>query len=874
MRYTTSMIQSLRAAVLAAILASGCTAVGHRRIEGPGVDFEGPPDRPRVLLVIISGLRNDTLVNYLRVLRQEDFEPSWHSGLALLGADGFTIAPSSRAEAPLPAGGLAALATLLTGTYPDQHGITGQRFAGYDFEGRDAGRVYFEDGFQPAGASGTPLSRLLLAPTLFERLAGVRRTAAVFHPFGQGASWNVPRDVFTTVTALAPDDSGAAASPLLDEGTRAGAIEVLLAADPPDVVSLAFRSVLTESCSQPDSDCDSGRGDLALVQRHALEAVDGHLWRLLRKYRAARPDAYAATTLLLLGTGGVLDRHGGGPGRGAHALDSAAVRARLAGRSEGACAEWWHDAPMRFSPSGASLWIDLEDAPPGQRRGLRRALGCAEEAIEMTLDDEGWLAGAAWVPPDALGGIGPRASRVKARLQAVFEGAMPVDRRQRALRKMRRAFDDGGRSGEVLLFARAPWHFVAAAPRTVWQTMRRSEMRARWPSSRREAVAISEDIGRPRNAEIGQRARAARRVETLPHPRRHLAATPGGLEDAAVGTAFLVASRQLDDDSARALRTTPIELADVTPTVLALVDAPAETLEGLERPPLLRRDGRAVRLRPADRQIAVPAWRPAPTSTWSEDAESGRVGLVEPTKLWPPEMVTLRLGDSRWTWRSEGDWPADAPCEYGEADGRRSWSCVAALAPGPPTTLVAATRRDPSAADGSTDATDDTLRAIIVGDAAPTIESADLSCASATAAEVRLVARNPHGLASVALEVVDAAGPSVATRRLAEVGGLKAVNCADPLAETCAWTATAPNLDATVSVPFEARLLDHQIRSSRLRRPSRDALARMRSTSSLKPPPRRAYIAVRVCGVEGRCARQALMTDDAYRAALERGCPP
>ena len=114
----------------------------------------------------------------------------------------------------------------------------------------------------------------------------------------------------------------------------------------------------------------------------------------------------------------------------------------------------------------------------------------------------------------------------------------------------------------------------------------------------------------------------------------------------------------------------------------------------------------------------------------------------------------------------------------------------------------------------------------------------------------------------------------MATRRLAEVGGLKAVNCADPLAETCAWTATAPNLDATVSVPFEARLLDHQIRSSRLRRPSRDALARMRSTSSLKPPPRRAYIAVRVCGVEGRCARQALMTDDAYRAALERGCPP
>ncbi len=61
----------------------------------------------------------------------------------------------------------------------------------------------------------------------------------------------------------------------------------------------------------------------------------------------------------------------------------------------------------------------------------------------------------------------------------------------------------------------------ADPPRTLRQTKRPSDVRARRPSSRREAVAISEDIDRFRNAEIGWRARAARRVATLPQrPRR------------------------------------------------------------------------------------------------------------------------------------------------------------------------------------------------------------------------------------------------------------------------------------------------------------------------------------------------------------------
>ena len=456
--------------VASALLCAGCVAVGHNRVPGPKVAEAGAPDRPRVLLVVAEGLRSDTLVGYLRTLREEDFAPEWHSGLALLGADGFALAPSTRAEAPLPAGGLAAAATIVTGAYPDAHGVPGNRFvvdgARFDFESAaDAGRIYFDDAYQPPGEAGTPLTRLLRRPTLYERLGG-RRVAAVFHPFGRGADWYVPDDVGTAVTALVPDETGAAATPLLDEGTRAAANVVLLAEDPPDLVTLGFRGVLTESCYQPDSDCDGGRGDLGRVQRQALRVLDGHLWRLLRKYRAARPEAYAATTLLLVSTGGVVDRRGEAPERGAHTLDAHAVVERLAERSDAACATWWREGrgrgDIRLAPNGGTLHLTLGRAPRGQQHRTRRALGCIQAALEATLEDEGWLGGAAWLPPDALGVPGPRSARVEARLQPIYAGTLPVHRRERTLRKMRRIFDDGedARTGQAVLFAAAPWHFV------------------------------------------------------------------------------------------------------------------------------------------------------------------------------------------------------------------------------------------------------------------------------------------------------------------------------------------------------------------------------------------------------------------------------
>ena len=420
--------------------------------------------------MVVDGLRSDALVEYLRVLRERDYEPQWRSGLALLGEAGFTLATSTRAEAPFPAGSLAATATLVTGAFPDTHGVAGTRFVASGDDGRkrafdftraaDAGRIYFSDGYRAPTGAPTGLSRLLRTPTVYERLAPTHRSAVVFHGFGHGAEWYVPADVGATVVSLIPDETGAAATPLLDAGTRAAATDLLLGPDPPDLITLAFRGALTESCLQPDADCGGPRGDLTAIQRGALHALDSHLWHLLRKYRAAHPNAFGRTTLLLVGTGGVVDRRGEG-GRGVHALSADATLDHLAGHGADGCADWLRGAraagELEFSGNGGSAQLTVRRGPPGQRHLAAWRLGCLAGASLAAIDDGDRLAGGAWLGPEALGKPGPRATRVTVHLRPVFEGALPAHRRERTRLKIRRTFDDAPerRTGDVLLFAEA-----------------------------------------------------------------------------------------------------------------------------------------------------------------------------------------------------------------------------------------------------------------------------------------------------------------------------------------------------------------------------------------------------------------------------------
>ena len=307
--------------ILLALLAAGCSTIGYDRLPGPSPVTPIAPDAPHAILVIVDGLRADVLETYLRTLRENDQEPAWPSGLALLARDGFRLAQSARAEVAFPGFGLAADATLITGQYPDATGIPGSVFyeAGpegglrrFDFlSAPDAARIYFEPGFALPDAEHRPLLETLLrAPTVYERLAGAGRSVAVLHQLGRGAEWLVPDRSGDGINAVLQHEFSAWTVPLFDRGVRNAAIDVLLSGAPPRLLTLYFRGVSSGSCFQALRTCSADAPDLATIQAETLQVVDGHLERVLKVLQGAQPEAFRRTTVIIAGTGGLTARGG------------------------------------------------------------------------------------------------------------------------------------------------------------------------------------------------------------------------------------------------------------------------------------------------------------------------------------------------------------------------------------------------------------------------------------------------------------------------------------------------------------------------------------------------------------------------------------
>ncbi len=805
--------------LLSLIHLGGCLSVGANRIAPPGPTGSAADGGAPVLLVVVEGLRVDALRDHLRRIREEDFEPEWPSGLAMLGAAGFELATSERASAPLPAGGLAALGSIATGAFPGAHGVPGDRFHEVDAEGRvraydfragpDAARLLLGAGGAPVGES--PLDALLRVPTLHQRLAASHRSVSVFFPFGAGAERLVPADLQTAVVSRLPTDASSGAAPLLDHAAREAAVERLLGGPAPDLLTIAFGRVRTDSCYQEDADCDDDSVELRVAQRRALRRVDEHLWRLLRAWRRAHPEGFERATVLLTGTGGAVRR------AKSQRMDADALRARLAEGAGPECGEVLRGPDVRIDLDDGVARFTLRPAPPGQQEPVLRARTCLSAALEAAVAEAPWVAGAVWLPP---GGTGPRAQRAVVELRPSFERALPAWLRTRTRVRLRRAFDDAARSrsGDALLFASAPTWFS------------------------------EEPLGAPAGAGFG------------------------GLEPAAMGTAFLVASRSLEDTFASTLRTTAVELADIVPTVLALLGVGGEAAAGLERPPLLRRDESVLRLVAADRRLTLPERSGAPTAAWIPTADGARLELAEAMEHWPPEAVRIRAGEAIWTWGAEGGWGQGAPCHHEEERGRRRWWCDVPrdAAPG---LRVAATRRTPSVADGSAaDAHDDALFAVRVGDAAPAIEGVELRCADEAGARLRVKAVDGLGLARVELAVVDAHGASGLSTAEAPLGEITAdAACSDPMAVGCAFSGSRTSFDGELEVPLGAALVRHHRAVFDIEEPASAAVERM-WLSFGRSSPGRAWVRARVCNVAGRCVDRPLVDDVAWLEAVSRGC--
>lgn len=722
---------------------TGCATIGYEQVASastPSTPASAAPSAPAsgpasgaasptaaaaatgpVILVVVDGLRRDVLARHLEVLADFDQVPPWPSGLALLADTGFRFARTDRAETTVPGVGFGPWTALATGHYAGRSGVPASRYHQNDAGGRlrsidftganDAAHIFYGTGFTRPEADAPPaLQASLGVPTLDRRAAEAgKQVLAIFDPFGHGATWFIPETSGAGVNALLMHPVGAAAAPLYDRGVRDAALDALHGAPDFDLMTLTFRSVEVESCLESVRRC-RGHAAVADVQADALKRLDGHLWRVLRALQSARPERYKRATLLLVSPGGVADLD---PAEAPVLTDEQLVAALETAAGEG-CAHVLTERLARgelvFDGDSAAGLMSLRGAPIGRQQTLDAPRRCIDAGITALLADaEGPLAAAGWHRPDAS---------VRSRVLSREGERVSAARAPRVAARIERALSGpmgGRRTGEAILVLRRPWVF---------------------------------DDGGPSR-----------------HGRR------GGLEPGAIETAFLLASRALTDEAVAALRSQAVELVDVAPTVLRLLDIPAADLE---RPSLLAPDpqGRLVPLL-ADRSPRAVA-EAAEGLFIDETAEAITFGLSEAASIWPPDIFTARIDDGRHAWDVDaGTFPASSPCTYTEDKIRRRWSCTvprAALAPG---RHLLAVRRAPAPDD---DAPEDSAQEghwVAVIEASPVVAAA---------------AMPPPPVTTVAGAEAEAEAPAAKT----EAAAMVAVGPAAPAPSTTVAAANAP----------------------------------------------------------------------------------
>ena len=832
----------MRLTLLAAtIFFLGCPTIGRVQIDPvPPAPVSGEEGQ-RVVLVVIDGLGQADLGHYLARLRTEDYEPDWPSGIAQLHRDGYRFAAAGRAEAPIPGTRLVSAATLATGRFPDEHGIVGQEIVAhgigggvrlYDFGATvDAMQTWRLPNLARPSETDRPLtSTLLTHPTWFEAPGAASKTAVIFSPFGEGSHWTGPRRIGDATAALRRSALGSTASPLLDRAARDAALAFLLADRP--VVMVHFHGLLARGCFDAAERCRGGRYDHQRLRQAALRDLDHHLARMLKRYAIERPRQYARTHFFVVGTGGQLSLSR--PPKSIHRLGRTEIITRLAAhvRSDD-CKTWWADAQapghLTISGSGGHAQIALPRRPRGQENVAARDRRCLRASLGAVTASGDWLDAAVSVAPSTHG------EALAVSLHEAFASTLDTSRRARLMRKLARATTapSGTRGGDALLFAKAPYVFVSSQS--------------------------DEQVGHARQ---------------------------GGLTDAESRIGLLVASRVLEEDIANGLRIAPIELNDVPPTVGAIIglDPP---LEG-GRPPFLEWiDGETPRLGfvRADRTIRGAPERANESVIWSEDTDHVILGRTEPTALWPPDSVTIRLGTSKAVWDADREaFRGDGHCTYAESKKDRRWSCRFPLDRSKARVDTAVTRRVP----GATNATPDfeqTLFPVVIGQLTPQFDAPpQVVCATPTAVRVRSHGKDPLGLSRVEVFLADdrigpASGLSGSLLRGTDTSRItpNAACAEDALNAGCQFEFSQTAVD-TVDVPFSADILAHHARARQLGGTRSIDVGRLRAAyrkagADATDEPERAWLGIRICSHGGACQTRALTSDLEYRRLVAKGCP-
>lgn len=233
------------------------------------IDADGST-RAKVLVVGMDGLRHD------RLIRSPATAPVLH-GLMATGAHGTSVLPYGRAEGG-PSAGTAytdsgpGWSSVLTGVWPDRHGVTGNDFTGADY-------TRYPDFLSRAGTArpGLRTAAVVSWPELVRR--GVLGPAIGRRVVHDGES-----DGYATADGLVADTAAR-----------------WLTEDDPDVVFVYFGAT---------DEAGHATGPLSAAYDRALLTQDAHLGRLLEAIDARR--AHEHWTVLVTTDHGHLDTGGHG----------------------------------------------------------------------------------------------------------------------------------------------------------------------------------------------------------------------------------------------------------------------------------------------------------------------------------------------------------------------------------------------------------------------------------------------------------------------------------------------------------------------------------------------------------------------------------
>ena len=828
------------ALAVALALQLGCTTIGQYKV-APETDLEQANSPTPVVIIVLDGLNQNTLSDYLGQLESNAFSPPWLSGLALLARDQFKLGYTSRGGTVIPSSRHASVAALATGTYPDKNGIVGDGFLVRKAMGTSRRlelnrpthglSVWRTDaGLRPTSTKPSGLHELLQAKTWLSELATTYRTETLYFPYGHGTHWSIPSNERGGTLAILDHAAATQAVPLLDKAVGLALKRTLIRG--PSVVISHFRSIAAASCLRDNVTCEGAKSSLKHQQERALRMIDMLLHRAFKQYSQANSDQYKNTLFIVVGTSGLLDRSLDGLRNSTHILDRERLLDQLGTHIAPACIPWFvksrehNDISMALDGSVARLY--LPQCRLGNCDERQRAMQCLSPALEQMAITTQWLAGVAWDP-----WVGtpyrPIAQRLKTIYRKSFWINLTAHQRARLDAKVRRSISttSGGRSGDVVLFSSGPWIFREAS-----------------------------------HTELGTYART------------------GGFNAKMMRIPIMFMDRRLSDAAVRSLHSAPLEITDIAPTVLSLLGVPHERYE---RPPAIQwrtGDKEHLEFAPAERSIRRPSV-PKETTFFSETAgNSITLGIREAGTHWPPDAVELTLAKTKYSWDPDAaKFDPSAPCTYTSSRAERLWQCTFPK-PGQPGEYQARAMRAPNP---TSDGNFVSEHIVYVKPSAPTIHRIRPICASSKTLEIELETSDAIGLQTLHASFTSR-DSATKTESLMPIAA--AVQNASKTCDAATKQHCPPD------VPFRA----HKKKTAQYRFALKSAwLDRIEDGSALlestvtdrlraqekfkalssaddSPSPKLAWITLTVCNRAGKCTSQPILTDSEYRMMLTTQC--